>query len=246
MKLNPPFIKTTVQPGDPLSAQAWNDVVTGVATLFTFIEASEASSVQVQIANQGIALASVRVTATRDDGISTEAVDPVADGTLHTFPGLRPGAYKLRAEAPGFQPASVDIVVPADGVLPVQTITLAANGAFMPALFGQSLADSLTQLAALGVAVNNILDVTGTPVPVASPGSAFNQSLVLLQLPPQGIPVAPGQAAQLVISAALQAEASIEMPSLAGLSLAEASKALEALGLKVGKSFTKQPLQRLG
>jgi hypothetical protein len=245
MKLNPPFIKKTVQPGDPLSAQAWNDVVVGVDTLFTFIEASEASAVQVQIANQGIDLSSVRVTATRDDGISIEAVDPVADGTLHTFPGLRPGAYKLRAEAPGFQPASVDIVVPADGSLPTQTITLLANGAFMPGLFGQDLATSLAQLASLGIAVSAILDVTGTAVPVASPGSAYNQSLVLLQLPPQGVPVAPGQAAQLVISAALQAEASIEMPSLAGLTFAEASKALEALGLKVGKSYTKQPPRAL-
>ena len=245
MKLNPPFIKKTVQPGDPLSAQAWNDVVVGVDTLFTFIEASEAASVKVQIANQGIDLSSVRVTATRDDGISTEAVDPVADGTLHTFPGLRPGAYKLRAEAPGFQPASIDIVVPPDGVLPTQTITLLANGAFMPSLFGQELGASLAQLASLGVAVSNILDVTGTAVPVAAPGSAYTQSLVLLQLPSQGSPVAPGQAAQLVISAALQAEASIEMPSLAGLTFAEASKALEALGLKVGKSYTKQPIRAL-
>jgi hypothetical protein len=245
MKLNPPFIKKTVQPGDPLSAQAWNDVVVGVDTLFTFIEASEAASVKVQVANQGIDLSSVRVTATRDDGISTEAVDPVADGTLHTFPGLRPGAYKLRAEAPGFQPASVDIVVPPDGVLPTQTITLLANGAFMPGLFGQELGASLAQLTSLGIAVSNILDVTGTAVPVAAPGSAYTQSLVLLQLPPQGLPLAPGQSAQLVISAALQAEASIEMPSLAGLTFAEASKALEALGLKVGKSYTKQPLRAL-
>lgn len=245
MKLNPPFIKKTVQPGDPLSAQAWNDVVVGVDTLFTFIEASEAASVKVQIANQGIDLTSVRVTATRDDGISTEAVDPVADGTLHTFPGLRPGAYKLRAEAPGFQPASIDIVVPPDGVLPTQTITLLANGAFMPGLFGQELGASLAQLASLGIAVSNILDVTGTAVPVAAPGSAYTQSLVLMQLPAESLPVAPGQAAQLVISAALQAEASIEMPSLAGLTFAEASKALEALGLKVGKSYTKQPIRPL-
>lgn len=245
MKLNPPFIKSTVQPGDPLSAQAWNDVVIGVDTLFSFIEATEGASIKVQISNEGIALSSVRVTATRDDGISSEAVNPVGDATLHSFAGLRPGGYKLRADAPGFQPATKDIVVPADGVLPTQTLALTTNGAFMPSLFGQQLVDSLTQLSSLGIAVNSIFDVTGTAVPVAAPGSAYNQSLVLLQLPPTGVPVAPGQAAQLVISAALQAEASIEMPSLAGLTLAEASKALEALGLKVGKSLTKQPVRAL-
>lgn len=245
MKLNPPFIKKTVQAGDPLAAQAWNDVVNAVGTLFTFIESSEAASVKVQVANSGIDLRSVRVTATRDDGINTEAVGPVGDGTLHTFPGLKPGAYKLRAEAPGFSPASVDVVVPPDGVLATQNITLPALGSFMPALFGQSLADALARLGQLNIAVSNILDVTGTVVPVASPGSAYNQSLVLLQLPALGQPVAPGESAQLVISAALQAEASIEMPSLAGLTFAEASKALEALGLKVGKSYTKQPVRPL-
>ncbi len=245
MKLNPPFIKKTVQPGDPLAAQAWNDVIVALDTLFTFIESSEAASVKVQISNTGIALGSVRITATRDDGISTEAVRPVGDGTLHTFPGLKPGAYKLRAEAPGFDAASVDVVVPPDGNLATQNITLLARGSFMPALFGQQLATALVQLGKLNIAVSNILDVTGTVVPVASPGSAYNQSLVLMQLPALGQSVAPGDSAQLVISAALQAEASIEMPSLAGLTFAEASKALEALGLKVGKSYTKQPPRAL-
>ncbi|MBX3670451.1 MAG: hypothetical protein KF778_18780 [Rhodocyclaceae bacterium] len=239
MKLEPPFIKTTVQPGDPLTAQAWNDIVNAMAAVYAFLEATEASAVKVQIANAGIDLASVRVTATRDDGISSEAVRPIAPATLHMFPGLRPGNYKLRAEAPGFDAASMDVVVPADGLLETQNLTLTAKGAFMPNVFGITLAEALAQLDTLAIAVNNVLDVTGTAVPVAKPGAQFAQSLVLMQYPPAGIPLAPGEAAQLVISAALQAEASIEMPSLVGLTFAEASKALEAIGLKVGKSLSK-------
>src|SRR5689334_15101273 len=124
MRLEPPFIRKTVQAGDPVTAQAWNDLVTGIATLYAYIEASEAAAVRVQISNSGIDLSSVRVAATRDDGIAFEAVDPVPPGTLFTFPGLRPGAYKLRAEAPGFEPATLDLVVPVDGALATQNLTL--------------------------------------------------------------------------------------------------------------------------
>src|SRR5262245_47325461 len=124
MALDPPFIKTTVLPGDPLTAQAWNHIVNAVGTVFSFLDATEAASVKVQVANAGIDLASVRVTATRDDGVSTEAVDPVPPSTLHTFPGLRPGSYKIRAEAPGFDPATLDVVVPTNGALPTQNLTL--------------------------------------------------------------------------------------------------------------------------
>jgi beta-lactam-binding protein with PASTA domain len=46
---------------------------------------------------------------------------------------------------------------------------------------------------------------------------------------------------QLVISAALQVEPAIEVPSLAGLTLPEAQKALEGIGLVLGKVTTLQP-----
>jgi hypothetical protein len=240
MILDPPFIKKTVLAGDPVTAQAWNDIVNAISAVYNHIEASEAASVKVQIANAGIDLSSVRVTATRDDGISTEAVRPVPPSTLHTFPGLAPGSYTIRAEAPGFTAATAAVVVASNGVLDTQNITLTKLGSFMPMTFGMTLTNALAQLATLSIAVSNVVDVTGTAVPVASPGAAYGEALVLMQFPAAGVPVSPGESAQLVISAALTAEASIEMPSLTGLTLAEASKALEALGLKVGKSFTKK------
>jgi len=240
MILDPPFIKKNVLAGEPLTAQAWNDVVNAMSAVYNHIESSEASSVKVQISNSGIDLDSVRVTATRDDGISIEAVRPVPPSTLHTFPGLAPGSYTIRAEAPGFSAASLTVAVTSSGTLATQNITLTKLGSIMPMTFGMTLTDVLAQLTSLSIAVSNVVDVTGTAVPVASPGAAYGQSLVLMQFPAAGTPVTPGQAAQLVISAALTPEVSIEMPSLTGLTLAEASKALEALGLKVGKSFTKK------
>lgn len=237
MKLNPPFIKTTVQAGDPLTAQAWNDVINAVGAIYDHIDTTEASSVKVQVAAPNLSLSLVRVTATRDD-ISVEAVRPVPPSTLHTFPGLPPGNYKIRAEAAGFDPATLDLTVAATGPPPIQTITLTKKGSFMPMVFGLTLANALAQLSALNITVSEVLDVTGTAVPPTKPGTAQGQALVLTQFPIAGVPLAPGDPAQLLISAALTPEVSIEVPSLTGLTLAEASKALEALGLKIGKTST--------
>jgi len=161
----------------------------------------------------------------------------VPPSTQHVFPGLRTGSYQLRAEAPGFQVATTSVTTPEAAVV---NLALVAGGAFMPALFGQALQEALANLSAAQIAVERVLDVTGTDVAPANPGPQYNSSLVLMQLPLPGTPVATGQGVQLVIAAVLQPQASIEIPSLTGLSLAEAQKALESLGLVLGKVITKK------
>lgn len=240
MILNPQFTKTNVQPGEPLTAQAWNDVVDAVAAIYQHIETSGAASVKVQVSGPNLDPATARVTATRSDGVVIEAVRPVSD-TLHSFAGLPPGSYTIRAEAPGFEPTTLALAVAPGTPPPTQNIALTKRGSFMPSVFGQKLSDALAQLATLNIAVNQVLDVTGASVPVANPGAEFGGSLVLMQVPPVGVPVAAGQFAQLLISASLKVEASVEMPSLAGLTLAEATKALEAVGLKVGRTSVRKP-----
>ena len=85
-----------------------------------------------------------------------------------------------------------------------------------------------------------VVDITGRDVPPANPGAEFNSTLVLVQLPPPGYPVAADSgSAQLVVSAALEVEATIEMPSLAGLTLVEARRVLDELGLVLGNVQTR-------
>ena len=61
-----------------------------------------------------------------------------------------------------------------------------------------------------------------------------------MQFPDAGTPVAPEGKTQLVIAAALHIQPSIEVPSFVGLTLAEAQKALEGMGLVLGNVVTKQ------
>ena len=238
MIFEPPFIKKLASPGEPVTAQAWNDVLNGLGQVHSFLENTEATALRVQVSATGADLARVRVTALRADGIAFDAVPPLPPSTQHMFPGLRPGSYTLQVSAVGFQPTSANVTLP-DAT--VQAVVLNPSGAFMPAVFGMTLAEALAALANRQIAVDRVLDITGSDVPVANPGSQFSGSRVLMQLPLEGTAVPVGQPVQLVISATLAAQATVEIPPLTGLTLAEAQKALEGLGLVLGKVVTKQP-----
>lgn len=240
MIFDPAFIKKLANPGEPVTAQAWNDLVNAVGQVHGFLENTEATALRVQVSATGADLAQVRVTALRSDGIAFDAVPPLPPSTQHMFPGLRPGTYTLQVSAPGFQPGSANVTLPDPAV---QAVALNPSGAFMPAVFGMTLAEALAALANRQIAVARVLDITGADVPVANPGSQFSGSRVLMHLPLEGAAVPVGQQVQLVISATLSAQATVEIPPLTGLTLAEAQKALEGLGLVMGKVITKQPRQ---
>jgi|KBSMisStandDraft_5_1062788.scaffolds.fasta_scaffold36369_2 hypothetical protein len=226
--------QTTVSPGEPVTAEGWNAIVGGVTALTQYLNATEASGVHVVIKNAGVTNA--RVTATRDDGVTYEAVAPVPPGTDFIIAGLRPGAYVVRVEAPGFSTETTSITAPI--ATPVE-ISLQANGAFMPELFGLTLRAALQELSSRKIAVGRILDVVGRDVPPANPGSDYNDQPILAHFPSAGTAVPPEGQVQLLVSTALQVQQSVEVPSLAGLTLSEAQKALEALGLVLGKVVTK-------
>jgi len=229
MSINVPPQKT-VNAGEPVTAEGWNALVGGITALTQYLNATEASGVRITIKNVGVK--SARVTATRDDGVTYEAVAPVPPGSEYILSGLRPGSYQLRVSAPGFQVQNASVTVPVD--TPIE-VSLQTNGAFMPELFGLTLRAALQALAGQKIAVARILDVVGRDVAPANPGSDYNDQPVLAYFPASGTAVPPEGQVQLVVSAPLQVQPSVEVPSLAGLTLAEAQKALEAVGLVLGK-----------
>jgi len=233
MPVNVPPQKT-VTPGEPVTAEGWNAIVGGVSALTAYLNASEASGLRVVIKNAGVNNA--RVTATRDDGVTYQAVAPVPPGTEYILTGLRPGAYTIRVETPGFVVDAASVTVPA--ATPVE-FSLQASGAFMPELFGLTLRAALQELSSRKIAVSRILDVVGRDVAPANPGSEYNEQPVLNYFPAAGTAVPPDGQVQIVVSASLQVQPSVEVPSLAGLSLSEAQKALESVGLVLGRVTTK-------
>ncbi len=119
------------------------------------------------------------------------------------------------------------------------SLTLTRSAPAMPAVFGLTLEQALAALQTAAIVPARVVDITGRDVPPANPGAEFNATLVLVQVPPPGYPVAADSGAQLVVSAALEVEATIEMPSLAGLTLVEARRVLDQLGLVLGNVQTR-------
>jgi hypothetical protein len=227
-----PFTAREVRAGEPMTAQAWNDIVRAVADIRGFIEATTGARLEVRVAGAAGDPALIRVSAIAADGAVTDAARPVPPGDAYTLLDLLPGPYTIRAESPGFTATTAAVTVPAAAPI---TLTLVRSAPAMPALFGLTLDQALAALRTASVVPSRVVDITGRDVPPANPGAAFGSAVVLLQLPEAGAPVAAEAGAQLVVSAALEVEATVEMPSLAGLTLTEARRVLDDLGLVLGR-----------
>lgn len=231
------FTAKAVSSGEPITAQSWNELVDGIKDLNEFMRNSQSTSLRVELGNVDIDFNSVRITAQRDDGWLVEAAAPVNGDEQFVFAALPSGVFTVKAEAPGFSPASSSVTIPTADVL---NLTMAAHGAFMPSLIGVELAAALTELSNRGITVGRLLDVVGRELAPAKPDSEYASQPLLMQLPDPGMAVPPDGKVQLVVSIALQVEDSIEVPPLTGLTQSEARKALEALGLKLGKVETRK------
>ncbi len=229
-----PFIKKTVSPGEPLTAQAWNDVLDGVDQLYQFIAASR-HTLRVTITNPEIDPEQVRVAAARADGAPVEAVRPVPPSKQHTLSGLEAGAWTVSAELAGYDTGTKSVTVAADAGETSIEMALNKVGNFMPDLFGAALADARTALGGAGIPLVRVLDFNGRDLPPTQPDAHNDVAPVLVQWPPPGAALPPGGGARLVIAVPVQVEPAIAVPSLVSLTEPEARKALELVGLVLGK-----------
>ena len=237
-----PFVRTLVRPGQPLTAQAWNDVVDGIDSAHQFLSAS-LHTVKVHITNQNLDVRGVRVTATRNDGPPVESVAPLDATGDHVLSHLDAGAWVITASAGGFRPASTPLVI-ADAGETTIALALEASGSVMPDVFGLPLSTAMAALSDSGVAFARLLDFEGTEYAPANPGPEQTGQPVLAQSPLPGALIDASQTAigaTLVIAVPAKLESVVEVPSLAGLTQVEAKQVLEKIGLRLGKVTTLQP-----
>lgn len=236
MELNE-FTAKQVTPGEPITSEAWNELVSGISELNKFVLANQSTALKVKMSNVDIFLDTVRITALRSDGWLAQAVAPVNGDGAFVFTSLPPGSYKVEASAAGYKSASKNVTIPTEDAL---ELALEQSGAFMPNLIGVELATGLAVLNDLDVTVGRLIDVVGRELPPAKPTSEYANQPIVMQLPDPGDAVPPEGRVQIVVSAALQVDDSVEIPSLTGLTLTEARRALEAIGLRLGNVETRQ------
>jgi hypothetical protein len=237
-----PFVRNLVRPGQPLTAQAWNDLVDGIDAVHQFLRATQ-HTVQVRITNTDIDLREVRVTATRNDAAPVEAVRPLTPTGVHVLSRLEAGSWTITASAVGFRPATTPLEV-SDGGATTVSLALEPSANVMPDLFGLPLSVAIRVLSEAGIPFARLLDFSGTEYAPAKPGNDILGQPVLAQSPWPGAlfdTTSGGLGASLVIAVPAKLESVAEVPSLAGLTQAEAKQVLEKIGLRLGKVTVLQP-----
>jgi hypothetical protein len=229
------FIAKTVSAGEPLTAQAWNDIVTALAAVTQFVRESSALTARVKITNPGFDASTARVIATATGKAPSAAVPPTKGSTEHVLTGLSVGAYSVEVSAPGFETKSVALDVQTDGAL--LEVALGTAGSKLPNLFGVPLQQALTATSALGIKVGRIIDSQGRDQAPKNVDAAYKLAPVLGQIPAAGTWV--GAADEVYLLVAGQETDIVLMPDLSGMNLAAATAALNAAGLVVGKVVTK-------
>src|SRR5260370_20159185 len=176
------FVKKTVKPGEPLTAQGWDDLLAGVDQLYQLIAAAR-HTLRVTITNAEIDPERVRVSASRAVGAPVEAVRPIPPSKQHTLSGLEAGAWTVTAELAGYQTATAAVNIADAGESSIE-MALTKVGNFMPDLFGATLAGARKALVNVGVPLVRVLDFTGPHLPPTHPHPHSHSLHPLVQCPP--------------------------------------------------------------
>jgi hypothetical protein len=232
MPLTTPAIAPVI-PGQPVTAQGWNELVSGLLDLYSAVLAFGTGALTVDVRFNGAAVGGASVVAVPDaEGQPVRAVDPFGGRTTHTVVGLSDGNWTVHVRAPGFADRAVPVTVPRVDPLVVE---LERRGVEVPDLFGVGLRAATDQLRAAGLDTDLVFDTTGKELPRATVPPEYVEAPVLVQDPAPGAVAAPDRLrVRLVIASPLRRDPVVTVPSLVGLSVSEATRVLERLGLTVG------------
>lgn len=240
MTLTTPSL-AVVTAGEPVTAQGWNAIVSGLTTLYDAVIALGGETLDVAVTRMvGTgSSATAKPLPTADvlaeplgEGHAVRALPPFGTHTAHLLGGLTGGSWRVHVQAPGFTSEIREVTIPRAEPL---AVTLTVNGVETPDLFGTSLRGALDKLRALGIDADLILDTTGREVSRVAVPAEYVDAPILAQLPAAGVVLPSGTGrVKLVVSSALRRDPVVTMPSLAGLTLSEAQQALGKLGLRVG------------
>jgi len=239
MLVKPPL--ADVAPGQPVTAQGWNELVGGLSKLYDEVLAFGTGALEVSVVDDANPVLGAHVTATPiGDGQPSLAIPPYPGRSTYTLVGLSDGNWTVHVQAHGYHTQSVEVTVPRDDPLPVN---LLLGGSEMPDLFGRELRSALTELAAASIGVDLIFDTTGRELPRASIPPEYDSAPVLLHTPTPGeVVAADSREARLVVASAIRKDPVVVMPSLIGLTYDEAAEVLERLGLRIGTSTIRQTI----
>jgi hypothetical protein len=238
----PPLVN--VSPGDPVTSEGWNNVLTAVQAVVKFLNATKGTLV-VQVRNQAdgnpipTALVTVKPTGDTDRPTRT-ALFAGGDVNAYQVDQLLPGAYDVLVEADGFTSETRSITMPDSGDPLTVPVDMAVTEASFPVpnLFGLPLNQALGNVTQLGFTVGRIIDAHGNEIPAGAVPDEAQTASVLGQWPLAGAGVAKSTPVFLHVSAKAEFLQRVNVPDLSGLTLEDAKALLEASGLSLGDTST--------
>ncbi len=225
------FTKTVVKPGEPVTAQAWNDIVNGLFDVQAIL-ATGSGTVRVLVTGDQRDIDAARVVATDANGVRYEAVQQLAPGDPFVFPELTAGAYTITVSAPSCANGTGTVTVANDGTAtptPV-SIALAFTGTRMPNVLGAKWSAAA---AALATVHPRVLDASGKGIPLTGFDAAYSDAPVIMQWPDPDEIVPAGQDPYVIVATIIKPAVLVPTPNFLGLTIAEAQAAATAAGLLI-------------
>jgi hypothetical protein len=224
----------TVEPGRPITAQGWNAIVSALSALYDAVLSLGSGSVAVSVQSAGMVVDDVQVVAEPvGEGLPVKGLPLFGTRTTYLVTGVSDGEWRLHVSAPGFATQVVAVTLP---VASPVTVNLVRSGTVVPDLFNSSYTAGLAALGAIGLQVELTIDTMGDEISRSQIPAEYQNQPILAQLPPAGTIVDPATTRlSLVVAAAVREEPIVTVPSLIGLTQDEAGRALEKIGLRLGK-----------
>ena len=224
------FQKNNVNPGEPVTADAWNAIVDGLFEVEQVIKAA-GGMVRVAISNPSFPTDGARVVAYRQNAAPAQAIAPIPPSTEWIFPRLEPATWTVRAEAPGWTPAEATVTVDGSGTVTPQPVQLAPtmSGAYMPNVLGRLLPDAIT---ALGTIQLRIVDALGKDLPATGFSTDYNTQPVIMQWPEAG-ELVKSSGNFIVVAGVVKQQPLALVPNLSNMTFAQATVALRNVGLNI-------------
>ena len=229
MPLN--FVKTNVHPGEPVTAQAWNDIVNGLFDVQSILETGS-GTVRVTVTGDQRDIDVARVIATDADGVRYEAVEQIAPGDPFVFPKLTAGAYNITVSAPQCTTGTGTVTIAQDGSAtpnPVP-IALAFTGKRMPNVLGIAWKTAAPALASVNP---RVLDASGKGVPLTGFDAAYNDAPVLMQWPDPDEVLPVGRDPYVIVATIVKPTVLIPTPNFIGMTIGQAQVEAAKSGLTI-------------
>lgn len=238
--ITPPKPLITVNPGDPLKSEDWNNIVSSLQHIYSVLNTTLGSiSLLVENKGDGNAISDAVVTLIPDEAgkVRVQRAGYIgATERRYVAYELQPGKYKVTVEATGYDTEERNITIPSDGsVLKVKVeMSLTKATVAMINVFGLSLKEAVQKVTEAKLTISRIIDSHGKEIPPGKISDEQNSAVILNQVPEPDTVVPLTATVQLHIAAKAEFTEKVEIPNLSGLSLEEAKAKLAASRLVLG------------